>query len=80
MRDPLSNRRHLAMLAAFNGFFVFPTLVAWFSHEWHVSDELCKHLLNYMGVTMLAPILGYLYSAHAHQQKKDKPDAIPDKV
>ena len=79
MRDPLSDRRSLAMLAAFNGFFVFPLLVAWFSHAWHLSDELCKHLLNYMGVTMLAPIMGFLYSAHRNDDKR-REDANTDKV
>lgn len=68
--DPLKNRRLLAMLAAFNGFFVFPVLIILCSYELHISDVLCEKLLNYMAVSVLAPVIGYLYAAH----KKDAKD------
>ena len=74
MHDPLADRRKLAMAAAFNGFFLYPLFIAILSFHFKVSDELCKHLLNYMGITMLAPIMGYLYSAHINQQKEGKDD------
>lgn len=69
--DPLKDRRLLAMLAAFNGFFVFPLFITVISIHFKASDSLCKALLVYMGVDCLAPVLGYLYAAH----KKDKDNA-----
>lgn len=68
--DPLKNCRLLAMMAAFNGFFIFPALVVIFNYKFHVSDDLCSKLLNYMAASVLAPVIGYLYAAH----KKDKKD------
>lgn len=69
--DPLKNRRLLAMLAAFNGFFIFPVLVVVASYKLRISDMLCEDLLHYMAASVLAPVFGYLYAAH----KKDKKDA-----
>jgi hypothetical protein len=66
-KDPLKNRRSLALLAAFNGFFVFPVLLIASSYYLKTSDALCEDLLHYMGVSVLAPMIGYLYAAH----KKD---------
>lgn len=69
--DPLRNRRLLAMLTAVNGFFIFPALIIFCSFQLKISDELCKHLLNYMGVSVIAPITGYLYAAHNKDKKND---------
>lgn len=71
--DPLKNRRLLAMLAAFNGFFIFPWIIAVFSYKLHLSDVLCDKLINYMAVSVISPMIGYLYAAH----KKDTKDAKP---
>jgi positive regulator of sigma E activity len=70
--DLLKNRRLLAMVAAANGFFVFPLFVILCSAVLKTSDVLCEHMLTYMGVSMMAPVLGYLYAAHNHD--KDKKD------
>lgn len=67
--DPLKNRRLLAMLAAFNGFFVFPVLVIFCAIHWHLSDGVCHDLLHYMGIPVLAPICAYLYSAHKQEME-----------
>ncbi len=71
--DPLKNRRFLAMLAAANGFFIFPLFIVFCSLYFKTSDTLCVALLKYMGVTLLAPVLGYLYAAHT-QDKNDADD------
>jgi hypothetical protein len=67
--DPLKNRRLLAMMAAFNGFFIFPILVGIGSYVLKLSDLLCEDLLHYMAVTVLAPVMGYLYAAHRKDSK-----------
>lgn len=66
--DPLKNRRLLAVIAVLNGVFIYPLIVAVFSRFLHISDELCGKLLTYMGISILPPIIGYLYAAHT----KDK--------
>ncbi len=61
--DPLKNRRTLAILAAFHGFFIFPYVLIIL----HVSDALGGSLLTYMTTLTAIPIGGYLFAAH----KKD---------
>lgn len=74
--DPLKNRRLLAMLCAFNGFFIFPITIALFSYKMHVSDDLCTKLIAYMATTCLTPVIAYLYASHK-QDSKDSTDASP---
>lgn len=68
--DVLKNRRTLAMLAAANGFFIFPAFIILCSHYLKTSDSLCGDLIKYMGVSLMGPVLGYLYAAH-NQDKKN---------
>ena len=64
------------MVAAFNGFFVFPAFIIFCSHVFKTSDTLCGDLLKYMGVSLMGPVFGYLYAAH-NQDKKGADNAKP---
>lgn len=78
--DPLKNRRSLALLAAFNGFFVFPILLLAASYYLKTSDQLCEELLHYMGASVLAPMMAYLYAAHKKDNQchiKSSPPSSP---
>jgi predicted membrane-bound dolichyl-phosphate-mannose-protein mannosyltransferase len=72
--DPLRNRRLLAMLAAFWGFFVFPVLLILANRYLKTTDGLCSDMLKYMAASVLAPIVGYLYSAHKKEGRNGTTD------
>jgi hypothetical protein len=48
--DKLKARWLLAVIAAVNGFFVFPPFVAYCAIRWHLSDSICGDMLTYMGL------------------------------
>lgn len=73
--DPLKNRRSLALIAAANGFFIFPMIIIFVNYKLHISDLLCEKLLSYMALSCMAPVLGYLYAAHKEDGKNAKPPA-----
>lgn len=63
--DQLKNRRLLAFVAAFHGFFVWPYIVA-IMNKHGISDELCANMLTYMEIMSCGPMGAYFIAAHTN--------------